>query len=172
MGVGQCNGNVEGVVHFIGGDSAVNGFPWVIDAVLRDLDRQVGVLHDRLARKARHRSEAPGTVQKVFFLVLCGRSDAKPLRTMQWQVVQAATCAGMLDVDAMVEQCVASDTPAGVSNSLPAGTARRGKYGDLRHRPVPTSQFLDRSTRQCGRIDRSMRRGELIGTGDQRLGAA
>src|SRR5450830_73064 len=54
--------------HFMAWPSSMIFFSRVVDGVFRNLHHQVFVGHDGLAGQARHRFQAPGLVQHVFFL--------------------------------------------------------------------------------------------------------
>src|SRR6185312_7317845 len=80
----------------------------LVDGVARDLHRERLVRHLRLARKARGELEAPRLVEQVVFLLGCRLERVETLaHDHVARGARTALLAGVLDLDAMVEERVA-----------------------------------------------------------------
>ena len=92
----------------------ISGFLGVVDRVLGNLDDQVFLGQDGLARQARLRLQTPRAIQQVFFLFLRCVQRSQPSRTITWQVVQAQlisqACSMLIWLSSKASQM---DVPAG-----------------------------------------------------------
>src|SRR5438093_1034100 len=96
-----------------GGDDELFAFAYLVDAVLRDLDREVPIFHDRLAGQARLRLEAPGAVEQIVLVFARGIERGESVaHDHVTGGAGAGFFAGVLDLDSVVEQIVANGNAA------------------------------------------------------------